>query len=138
VCASHWAQVELPARYRPVWLRWRLDSVSTIVSCFHSGPYRAAHCPIILNLRPNSTSSNLLVRGSYGGVGVYIHVFLTSALNGGELSASRPDRFTPAERAPGTHWIGGWVTPRTGLDDEMRIEILFVELGNCSPRFSKK
>jgi hypothetical protein len=24
--------------------------------------------------------------------------------------------FTPGERAPGTHWIGGWVGPRTGLD----------------------
>jgi hypothetical protein len=21
------------------------------------------------------------------------------------------------ERAPGTHWIGGWVGPRAGLDD---------------------
>jgi hypothetical protein len=26
-------------------------------------------------------------------------------------------RFTPGERAPGTHWIGGWVGPRAGLDD---------------------
>jgi len=34
---------------------------------------------------------------------------LTSALDGGEWSASRPVRFTPRERAPGTHWIGGWV-----------------------------
>jgi hypothetical protein len=25
--------------------------------------------------------------------------------------------FTPGERAPGTHWIGGWVGPRAGLDD---------------------
>jgi hypothetical protein len=25
--------------------------------------------------------------------------------------------FTPGERAPGTHWIGGWVGPRTGLHD---------------------
>jgi hypothetical protein len=32
---------------------------------------------------------------------------LTSALDGGELSTSRPGRFTPRERAPGTHWIGG-------------------------------
>jgi hypothetical protein len=24
-----------------------------------------------------------------------------------ELSASRPGRFTPRERAPGTHWTGG-------------------------------
>jgi hypothetical protein len=31
---------------------------------------------------------------------------LTSALDGGEWSASRPGRFTPRERAPGTHWIG--------------------------------
>jgi len=31
-------------------------------------------------------------------------------------SASHPSRVTPRERAPGTHWIGGWVGPRTGLD----------------------
>jgi hypothetical protein len=53
----------------------------------------------------------------YGGVDVLIHIFLTSALVGGEWSASRPCRFTPGERAPGTHWIGGWVGPRTYLDD---------------------
>jgi hypothetical protein len=40
---------------------------------------------------------------------------LTSAL-GGEWSASRPGRFTRRKRAPGTHWIGGWVGPRAGLD----------------------
>jgi hypothetical protein len=37
--------------------------------------------------------------------------FLTSALDGGELSASRPGHFTPD-----TNWIGGWVGPRCGLD----------------------
>jgi hypothetical protein len=42
---------------------------------------------------------------------------LTSALVGGEWSASRPNRFTPGERALGTHWIDGWVGPRAGLDD---------------------
>jgi hypothetical protein len=31
-------------------------------------------------------------------------------------SASLPGRFTPGEIAPGTHWIGGWVGPRIGLD----------------------
>jgi hypothetical protein len=40
---------------------------------------------------------------------------LTSALDGGEWSASRPGRFTLREKAPGTHCIGGWVGPRTGL-----------------------
>jgi hypothetical protein len=44
-------------------------------------------------------------------------VFLTSALVGREWSASRPGRFTPGERAPGTHWIGGLVGPRASLDD---------------------
>jgi hypothetical protein len=43
-----------------------------------------------------------------GGVDVNIHVFLTSAVVGGEWSASHPGRFIPGERAPGTHWIGGW------------------------------
>jgi hypothetical protein len=53
---------------------------------------------------------------AYGGVDVYIHIFLTSALFGGEWSASRPGRFTPREGGPGTHWIG-WVGPRAGLDN---------------------
>jgi len=30
---------------------------------------------------------------------------LTSALGGGEWSASRPGRFSPRERAPRIHWI---------------------------------
>jgi hypothetical protein len=42
---------------------------------------------------------------------------LTSALVGGEWSASRLGRFTPRERAPGTHWIGSWVGPSACLDD---------------------
>jgi hypothetical protein len=33
----------------------------------------------------------------YGGVDVYIHIFLTSALAGGEWSASRPESFTPGK-----------------------------------------
>jgi len=37
---------------------------------------------------------------------------LTSALDGSEWSASP----SPPERAADTHWIGGWVDPRAGLD----------------------
>jgi hypothetical protein len=44
------------------------------------------------------------------------HIFLTSALDKDEWSASRPGHFTPGERALGTDWIEGWVGPRTGLD----------------------
>jgi len=41
---------------------------------------------------------------------VKLYIFLISTLEGGEWSASRPDRFTS-----GTRWIGGWVGPRAGL-----------------------
>jgi hypothetical protein len=54
---------------------------------------------------------------TYGGVGVSIHIFLTSALAGGEWSASNPGRFTPGERTLSIPWIGGLVDPRAGLDD---------------------
>jgi hypothetical protein len=41
---------------------------------------------------------------------------LTSALNRGEWSPSHPSHFSPGERAPGMHWIEGWVGPRASLD----------------------
>jgi hypothetical protein len=47
---------------------------------------------------------------------VCVNAFLTFTLDGGKWSPSRVDRFTPAERASGTRWIGGWVGPRIGLD----------------------
>jgi hypothetical protein len=51
--------------------------------------------------------------------------FLTSALDGGDWSASRPGRaFTPGERTLGTHCTGGWVGPRACLDTEAAGKIL--------------
>jgi hypothetical protein len=43
----------------------------------------------------------------YWGSGDIAPPILTSALDGGEWSASRPGRFTPRKRTPSTHWIGG-------------------------------
>jgi hypothetical protein len=57
---------------------------------------------------------------TYGGVDVWIHIFLISALAGGKRPATRPCRFTPMETDPGTHWLGGWVNPRAGLDDVVK------------------
>jgi hypothetical protein len=54
---------------------------------------------------------------AYGRMDVQTHVFLISALVGGEWSASSPGPFTPGERAPGNHWIGGLVGLSAGLDD---------------------
>jgi hypothetical protein len=47
----------------------------------------------------------------------------TSALDGGEWSASRPSPFTPGERALGTRWIGGWVSPRAVLNSVVKRKI---------------
>jgi hypothetical protein len=52
------------------------------------------------------------------------HVFLISTLPEVKCSASRPGRLTPEGRASGTHRIGGWVHPRTGLNNVERKKTL--------------
>jgi hypothetical protein len=49
-------------------------------------------------------------------IGGIAPTFLTLTLDGGDRSASRPDRLIPGEIFPGTLCIGGWVEPRTSLD----------------------
>jgi len=44
---------------------------------------------------------------TYEGVEVQLHAILTSSLDKGEWSASRPSRFIPGK-------MGGWVHPRAG------------------------
>jgi hypothetical protein len=61
-----------------------------------------------------------------GGGAVYIYVFLTSALAGGEWLALHSGRITARERDPINHWIGDWVGPRTGLDDVEKRKLLTV------------
>jgi hypothetical protein len=53
--------------------------------------------------------------GPIGWVEIQLKSFLTSALEGGVWSASRPGRLYPRER-PVTHCTGGWVGPGAGLD----------------------
>jgi hypothetical protein len=50
---------------------------------------------------------------AYGVVDVQIHIFLKSALVGGEWSASRPGSFTPGKE----HWRGGWMGPSDSMDN---------------------
>jgi hypothetical protein len=53
---------------------------------------------------------------AYGGVDVWLHAFLTSALNEAEWSASRLGHLTSRERALDAHLTGGKVRLRAGLD----------------------
>jgi hypothetical protein len=55
---------------------------------------------------------------AYGGIDVYIHIFLTSALAGGEWSVSRPGRFTT--RYPTNRRLGGSQS-RSGRRGEQKI-----------------
>jgi hypothetical protein len=48
---------------------------------------------------------------------------LTSALDGGDWSASRPSRFIPRERAHGIQRIGGWAGPTAVLDAVVKRKI---------------
>jgi hypothetical protein len=52
--------------------------------------------------------SKYYVIQTFGGIDAEIHVFLTSALVGGDLSASRPAHFTSEKRGPSSHWTGDW------------------------------
>jgi len=55
----------------------------------------------------------------YEGVEVWLHAFLTSAIDGdGQLHAV-------AVCNTGTHWVGGWVGPRVGLDAVARRKVSF-------------
>jgi hypothetical protein len=54
---------------------------------------------------------------TYGGVAIKLHYLLTSALGGGEWSASRPGRFNAGEISLGTQGKESCVSPRSGLDE---------------------
>jgi hypothetical protein len=72
----------------------------------------------------NVKFSLCLITTPWGSGGI-APLFLTSALDGGEWSASCPGRFTRREIAPSIHWIGGWVGSGVGLDVEEHKKISF-------------
>ena len=73
-----------------------------------------AHDGIKLLYKTQKTSQPTLW-GHKGEEEIRLRPFLTWAQVEGEWSISRPDLFTP-EKYTITHWIGGWLGPRTGLD----------------------
>jgi hypothetical protein len=70
---------------------------------------------------------------TYGGSGGIAPLFLTFALDGGEWSATCPCHFTARERAPGTHWIGGWVGRKVGMYAVEKRNILHCQILNSHP-----
>jgi hypothetical protein len=67
-----------------------------------------------------------------------LKTFLTSLLDEGERSASRPGRFTPVKRAPSNHWIEEkvrWALEPVGRggEDKNSLHLLKVEARSSSP-----
>jgi hypothetical protein len=52
---------------------------------------------------------------AYGGVEIWIHSFLTSAMRRISCQFNDPAAF-PREISTGDQWIGGWVHPTVGLE----------------------
>jgi hypothetical protein len=77
--------------------------------------------------------SRELLREDIWASGVICPLILTSTLDGGEWSASRPYRFTPRERACSTHSIGGWVGPTASLDAVEKRKILHCRESDPGP-----
>jgi hypothetical protein len=61
---------------------------------------------------------------AYGEMDAKINVFITSELIGSESLASCPCRFNRKKKALGTHWVGGWVGPKTGPGRYQGVKIL--------------
>jgi hypothetical protein len=60
--------------------------------------------------------------------------FLTSALDGVSGQPHGPAALYPRERTASTHWIGGWVDFRAGLDTKARGKILYLCRGSDPDR----
>jgi hypothetical protein len=73
------------------------------------------------------------------GSGVIAPPFLTSTLDEGEWSASRPVRFNSMEGPPDTYCTGGWVGLRAGLDpwEKKKISCLRWEPNSGRPACSQ-
>jgi hypothetical protein len=99
---------------------WSLQTLplsSIDFPCVHSPSLPPTHCSYI-------AECFRLVAQSASHLPTLIPRSPTSALAEGKWSASHPGRFTPGERAPGTNWMGDWVSPKTGLDDVGKRKIL--------------
>jgi hypothetical protein len=59
--------------------------------------------------------------------------FLTLASDGVSGQRHAPATLFPRGKNPGTHWIGGWVGLRVGLDTEARGKILCRGSNPCRP-----
>jgi hypothetical protein len=95
-------------------LKWVMTPCSDVVGSQRFGGPRCM-VPVLFNLAPHH--EGLL------GEWKYTPRILHLGTRWRWVVSFTPGRFTPRERAAGTHWIGSWVGPRTGLDTVMKRKI---------------
>ena len=61
---------------------------------------------------------------------------MTAALEGGKWSAARLGRTLPRERT-GTHFTGGWVGPRAGLESAENLALTGIRSWTVQPVVSR-
>lgn len=109
-------------------LRWSCKRKRSILKAYLC-PYSAAqdlgmtpsipiHMVNLSSVTVNAHLSLITPQRNAGGVNVQVYSFLTIAQDGHKWSTSWSGRFASA-----THWIGGWVVPRTRLDVLRKIKL---------------
>jgi hypothetical protein len=83
------------------------------------------------SLSSKSKAVSLHAVEAHGGEKVWLLLILNLDTRWGVSGQHHaPAALNPRGRTPGTHWTGGWVGPRAGLDTETRRKILCVCWGS--------
>jgi hypothetical protein len=116
------------------WIWWSSWMITEVYwpqnhSCLEKSPQ-----PATARARNKQSSPATCHRGAWGERRYSSYSFTTSALDGVNGQHHAPTALYPRERTPGTHWRGGWVGPRAGLDTEDRGKIICLCRGSNPDR----
>jgi hypothetical protein len=104
----------------------RLDQQSILWPSTHessASPWAEPH--FVIRSKSKVKLSRYTPLRSLGGEEVKLLLILNLGTRWEWMVSYKPrPRFTPVERTQGTHWTGGWVGPRAGLEAEARRKIL--------------
>jgi len=113
LCLAKWMYEGVSKSFRTSRLERELQMAQTSVT--------RCSCSAILWVSLVSFAAIILYASSQRVFTVVVVVYLVVTQSGNfwihPRIPSRPHRFTPWVRASGTHWIGGWMGPRAGMDE---------------------